>query len=343
MAGYSDFLKFCDHIEHFAAGSGPPDPAPELFEAAFRFLSERGREDEGKALRELYEADLRPKWKAVHERVFPLNISETDRLSVEAVWAVERRELLLAKARLSEHVKGLRARLESGDESAQDWMRLRDLFCNRGADILSAHHLEKKQALQRQAGATGMGSSGALTAGEVVLESERQALLREWERLVDMAAMGKREMAVGVLDARYELDEVRSRLKSVLLEFPDQLPNPVPDDLAVRDEEAAHAAGCATDAHSSRAEHAILTARGLSEGSPSNGYFSSTDLAMRHGLDSEALRKRLERWRKENGEGWIETPNRKSRQPAATYQESAVWAVLKALKARKETSSERPA
>lgn len=70
---------------------------------------------------------------------------------------------------------------------------------------------------------------------------------------------------------------------------------------------------------------------------------SSADIARRNDLNSEALRKRLERWRKTHDEGWIEVSDRKPHEPQYLYRVGAVQHILDDLKASGGTSGERPA
>jgi hypothetical protein len=60
-----------------------------------------------------------------------------------------------------------------------------------------------------------------------------------------------------------------------------------------------------------------------------NAYFSPKELAQRYGVNQDALRKRLERWRKQNPDGgWIENENRGGRDPKYIYLESAVRDII---------------
>lgn len=69
----------------------------------------------------------------------------------------------------------------------------------------------------------------------------------------------------------------------------------------------------------------------------------SARLAELFGVDAEALRKRLERWRKSHGDGWIENTERNSRQPQYLYRVGAVRSVIGAMKGSGGASTERPA
>jgi hypothetical protein len=73
-----------------------------------------------------------------------------------------------------------------------------------------------------------------------------------------------------------------------------------------------------------------------------NAMLSAGDLASRFGVDPEAVRKRLDRWRKGTHDGWSEVTDRKPREPKYLFRFSAVSAILKEM-ASGETSSERPA
>lgn len=69
---------------------------------------------------------------------------------------------------------------------------------------------------------------------------------------------------------------------------------------------------------------------------------SVRDLAVKYDVDSEALRKRLDRWRRQNFNGWRElhSSDRGPRDPRFLYEESAVLFIVKAMHA---ASDERPA
>lgn len=71
------------------------------------------------------------------------------------------------------------------------------------------------------------------------------------------------------------------------------------------------------------------------------------DMAERFGVDPEALRGRLRRWREDNpgqsGKGWWETPDRGPRDPGHTYLVSAVLPIVRKLHASGIASGERPA
>ncbi|MEX0884993.1 MAG: hypothetical protein WD009_01010 [Phycisphaeraceae bacterium] len=74
------------------------------------------------------------------------------------------------------------------------------------------------------------------------------------------------------------------------------------------------------------------------------GYVSSADLAERYGLPPDPLRKRLDRWRKDNalGGGFIQNTERGPRDPAFLYdpQHPGVAGVIQAAR---QASSQRPA
>jgi hypothetical protein len=63
------------------------------------------------------------------------------------------------------------------------------------------------------------------------------------------------------------------------------------------------------------------------------GYYSVADLAGMAGVDPEALRKRLDRWRRKNPGGeFIQNTERRSREPGYLYSRDAVIPVIEALK-----------
>lgn len=65
-------------------------------------------------------------------------------------------------------------------------------------------------------------------------------------------------------------------------------------------------------------------------------------LAEMFGVDPEALRKRLERWRDKNQSGWIEAANPVSREPKYLYQVGTVRPIAMQLRASAEASVNRP-
>jgi hypothetical protein len=60
--------------------------------------------------------------------------------------------------------------------------------------------------------------------------------------------------------------------------------------------------------------------------------YSAAQLAEEFGLPAEALRKRLEAFRKDNLEGYVEVPNAKSRQPRFLFYLSAVQPIINSMK-----------
>jgi len=84
---------------------------------------------------------------------------------------------------------------------------------------------------------------------------------------------------------------------------------------------------------------------GLREASPPNvvpdeeAFYPHRRLAELFNVDKEALRKRLERYRKDNLNGWKPNSDRNPREPKYLYQLPAVKAIVEGLKA----SSQRPA
>lgn len=66
------------------------------------------------------------------------------------------------------------------------------------------------------------------------------------------------------------------------------------------------------------------------------GWKSCSDLAKKHNLSDDSLRKRLQRWRKLHDDGWMEvnSAERKSREAQFLYRESAVSDIIQSLKAK---------
>jgi len=65
-----------------------------------------------------------------------------------------------------------------------------------------------------------------------------------------------------------------------------------------------------------------------------SGFKSATDLATEHGLPCEALRHRLQRWRKQNGQGWMEVSSseRGPRDAQFLYRPDAVAEVVNSMR-----------
>lgn len=61
---------------------------------------------------------------------------------------------------------------------------------------------------------------------------------------------------------------------------------------------------------------------------PDDAMMTHVDIAKRLHLEPEALRKRLDRWRKANGDGWQETVEPKQNEPKYVYQIGRVRALL---------------
>lgn len=65
---------------------------------------------------------------------------------------------------------------------------------------------------------------------------------------------------------------------------------------------------------------------------------SAPRLAARFGVNPEALRKKLERWRTQHDEGWSDVQNRATKSPKYLYKLGSVRAVIESMK----TSAKRP-
>ena len=70
---------------------------------------------------------------------------------------------------------------------------------------------------------------------------------------------------------------------------------------------------------------------------------SPVGLAAAFGVNADALRTRLNRWRRRHHEGWIENTERGPREPRYLYGLGAVRHIIRALQATSETTSQRPA
>jgi hypothetical protein len=75
------------------------------------------------------------------------------------------------------------------------------------------------------------------------------------------------------------------------------------------------------------------------EAESNTGFLTSTQLAKKHRVNAEALRKRLERWKRTHPDDWQEVANRRSKEAQYLFRESAVLPIIKKLKA----SGKRPA
>jgi hypothetical protein len=78
----------------------------------------------------------------------------------------------------------------------------------------------------------------------------------------------------------------------------------------------------------------------------SRAYLSPSGMAELFHVPENALRKRLERWRRSNvaGTGWMENTERKPKEPQYLYMVASVWSIINELKkATSETTSKRPA
>jgi len=76
--------------------------------------------------------------------------------------------------------------------------------------------------------------------------------------------------------------------------------------------------------------------------SENDGFYSPSNLAKRHGVTAESLRKRLKRFREKSHSGWVESENRKARKPRFLFSEcKEVLEIVKDL--HDKMSSKRPA
>lgn len=79
-------------------------------------------------------------------------------------------------------------------------------------------------------------------------------------------------------------------------------------------------------------------------GAQGYGFVSPRELADVNGLNADALRKRLDRWRNSHADGWTEITERKRTEAQFLYRPASVADVIqKAIKATIKTSSKRPA
>ncbi len=67
---------------------------------------------------------------------------------------------------------------------------------------------------------------------------------------------------------------------------------------------------------------------------PGSAKLSPRELAIKYGVDSAALRKRLDRWWYAHDAGYVEVSNAAKNEPRYLYDESAVMPVIEALKAK---------
>ncbi len=73
-----------------------------------------------------------------------------------------------------------------------------------------------------------------------------------------------------------------------------------------------------------------------------SGMMSIRDLAEKHRVDQQILRKALERWRLNHDDGYSEVTTRRQNEPRFLFEESAILPVIDGIKRRTETSHERP-
>jgi len=64
----------------------------------------------------------------------------------------------------------------------------------------------------------------------------------------------------------------------------------------------------------------------------SSAKMSARELAEKHTVDPDKLRKRLDTWRYDHDSGYVGVQNRKPREPKYLYDESAVMPVIEKLK-----------
>jgi hypothetical protein len=79
---------------------------------------------------------------------------------------------------------------------------------------------------------------------------------------------------------------------------------------------------------SSRPEPGAQATVALLPCEPDAARMTHVELAEQFGLDPEALRKRLDRWRKHNGTGWEELKDVRHKQPRYVYEMRAVRHLL---------------
>ncbi len=77
--------------------------------------------------------------------------------------------------------------------------------------------------------------------------------------------------------------------------------------------------------------------------SPEEGYLSSRDLAKRFHVPEESLRKALQRWRRKNDKGFIESADRRAHAPTYLYSIVAVWSIVEGLRLRSKASGKASA
>lgn len=95
--------------------------------------------------------------------------------------------------------------------------------------------------------------------------------------------------------------------------------------------------------HEGETERIFNEEGGTPPSATERAFASASDLAARHGVDQEALRKRLDRFRRQSfgPQSWIENAERGPRDPKYLYSMEAAAPIIESLKARK-ASAERP-
>ncbi len=91
------------------------------------------------------------------------------------------------------------------------------------------------------------------------------------------------------------------------------------------------------------AESAPPAAPAATQAVNDDSHLSPAGLAKVFGLPADSLRKRLDTWRRSNGQGWVENQEHGPREPKYLYSVAAVRGVLGKLAADAKTSGERPA
>jgi hypothetical protein len=91
--------RIADGLDNFISGVFHEPPSPEaIYELEMEFES-AGLADYAKKLKESYDHDLVPKYRAVHARVFPENIPPLDKKSLLRVWDDEKKDCTFAAKR----------------------------------------------------------------------------------------------------------------------------------------------------------------------------------------------------------------------------------------------------
>ncbi len=157
-----------------------------------------------------------------------------------------------------------------------------------------------------------------------------------WTKEAEKIARVLSDLPTGPVDGnqpeilKHQLDAIRAaaeRVKKILeASLGEQPPAATPSDAAVSQTDPA---ATPVDAENSKSDGQAATTKKTEV--KSTGWLSPADLAKKHGVNQDNLRKRLATWRKKHDGGWMMvSPNeRRVNEPKFLYREDAVSGVIK--------------